>query len=162
MRRFATGVTVVTVRDGDAIHAMTANSFTSVSLHPTLALVSIQNGSTTNEFVERAGIFAVNVLSDRQEHFAKRFARQMPAPPDPFADIPYHAAVTGAPIFDGGMAYVDCKVVAAHLAGDHTIFVGEVLDAGFGSARDDDPLLFFDGQYMSLEKAGPAQVKQTR
>ncbi len=151
MRRFATGVTVVTIRDGDVVHGMTANSFTSVSLHPTLVLISILNGSTTHEFISHAGTFAVNILSEKQEDLAKRFAKQVPVPPEPFGDIAYHAAVTGAPIFDDGMAYVDCRVVATHVAGDHTIFIGEVLDAGFGSARDANPLLFFNGQYMSLE-----------
>ncbi len=151
MRRFATGVTVVTVRAGDLIHGMTANSFTSVSLHPTLVLISILNGSTTYDFITRAGTFAVNVLSEKQELLAKRFAKQAPVPAEPFGDIAYHAAVTGAPIFDDAMAYVDCKVIAAHEAGDHTIFIGEVLEAGYGSARDADPLLFFNGQYRSLE-----------
>jgi flavin reductase (DIM6/NTAB) family NADH-FMN oxidoreductase RutF len=160
MRRFATGVTVVTIRDGDLIHGMTANSFTSVSLHPTLVLISILNGSTTHEFISHAGTFAVNILSDKQESLAKRFAKQVPVPPEPFADIAYHAAITGAPIFDDGMAYVDCRVVAAHLAGDHTIFIGEVLDAGFGSARDAHPLVFFNGQYVSLEKAGIADAEK--
>ncbi len=154
MRRFATGVTVVTIRDGDLIHGMTANSFTSVSLHPTLALISILNGSTTHEFISHAGTFAVNILSEKQESLAKRFAKQVPVPPEPFGDIAYHTAVTGAPIFDDAMAYVDCQVVAAHIAGDHTIFVGEVLDAGFGGAHDANPLVFIDGQYISLEKVG--------
>lgn len=156
MRRLATGVTVVTIRDGDLIHGMTANTFTSVSLHPTLVLISILNGSTTYDLISHAGIFAVNTLSEKQESLAKRFAKQVPVPPEPFGDIAYHTAVTGAPIFDDGMAYVDCQVVGAHVAGDHTIFIGEVLDAGFGSARDANPLLFFNGQYISLENAGNA------
>ncbi len=151
MRRLATGVTLVTIRHGDLIHGMTANTFTSVSLHPTLVLISILNGSTTHEFVTQAGTFAVNVLSDRQELLAKRFAKQIPVPPDPFSDIVYHAAVTGAPILDDCMAYVDCRVVATHLAGDHTIFIGEVVEAGFGNARDGNPLLYYGGQYLSLE-----------
>ncbi len=150
MRRLATGVTLVTIRHGDLIHGMTANTFTSVSLHPTLVLISILNGSTTHEFVTQAGTFAVNVLSDRQELLAKRFAKQVPVPPNPFDDIICHAAVTGAPILDDCMAYVDCRVAATHLEGDHTIFIGEVLEAGFGSARDGNPLLYYNGEYVSL------------
>ncbi len=149
MRKFATGVTVLTVRDGDTIHGMTANAFASVSLSPTLVLVCIEKGNASHAFVSRAGNFAMNILSADQELIAKRFAKQVAVPADPFADLATHSAATGAPIFDDCVAYVDCRVVAAHDAGDHTIFVGEVKDAGYGSARDRAPLLWLDGKYTS-------------
>ncbi len=150
MRRFATGVTVLTVRDGEIIHGMTANSFTSVSLSPTLVLVCILNGSTTHDFVSRAGHYAINILSHTQVDLAQRFAKQVLVPSEPFADVPYHSAVTGAPIFDECLGYIDCRVIAAHPAGDHTIFLGEVLAAGFGQAPD-GPLLWLEGKYESVE-----------
>lgn len=147
MRKFATGVTALTVRDGEIIHGMTANAFASVSLSPTLVLVCIEKGNTTHDFVSRAGNFAMNILSAEQEILAKRFAKQIAAPTDPFADVAYHSAATGAPILDDCVVYVDCRVVATHDAGDHTIFVGRVDDAGYGSARDRAPLLWLDGKY---------------
>jgi flavin reductase (DIM6/NTAB) family NADH-FMN oxidoreductase RutF len=150
MRKFATGVTLLTVRDGETIHGMTANAFASVSLSPTLVLVCVMKPSTTHTLVARAGNFAMNVLSIEQQVLAQRFAKQVATPSDPFADIAYHAAATGAPILDDCIAYVDCRVVAAHQAGDHTIFVGEVLSAGFGSAREHAPLLWLDGEYTTL------------
>ena len=150
MRKFATGVTVLTVRDGDHIHGMTANAFASVSLSPTLVLVCILKDSATHNFVSRAGNFAMNILSAEQETIARRFAKQIAVSTDPFADIAYHSAATGAPVFDDCVAYVDCRVVAAHDAGDHTIFVGEVQEAGYGSARDHAALLWLDGKYESL------------
>ena len=150
MRKFATGVTILTVRDGKSIHAMTANSFTSVSLDPMLALVCIAKNSTTHEMVSRAEIFAVNILSDAHSAWARRFAHQVTSPVDPFADIAHHSAETGSPILDDAIAYLDCQVVAAHDAGDHTIFVGRVLAAGFGNASDQEPLLWFNGEYTSL------------
>lgn len=150
MRKFATGVTVLSVRDGETIHGMTANAFASVSLSPTLVLICIEQGNTTHAFVSRAGNFAMNILSVEQEVLAKRFAKQLGAPADPFADIAFHSAATGAPIFDDCIAYVDCRVVAAHDAGDHTIFVGQVEAAGFGSAREQTPLLWLDGKYASV------------
>src|SRR5512142_425925 len=151
MRRLATGVTVITVRDGDIVHGMTANTFTSVSLTPTLVLISIMNDSVTHRLLERAGSFGVNILSSAQRGLAERFAHQAPMPPDPFADIPYRVKKTGAPIFEDCIAYVDCQVVAAHNAGDHTLFIGEVLDLGFGHAKDALPLLWLDGKYTTLE-----------
>ena len=150
MRKFATGVTVLTVRDGDRIHGMTANAFASVSLNPTLVLICILKASATHAFVSRAGNFAMNILNAEQETIARRFAKQIVVSTDPFAGIAYHSAATGAPILDDCIAYVDCRVVAAHDAGDHTIFVGEVQDAGYGSARDHPALLWLDGQYESL------------
>jgi len=152
MRKFATGVTVLTVRDGETVHGMTANAFASVSLSPTLVLVCIERGNTTHALVSRAGSFAMNILSAEQELLAKRFAKQIAVPADPFADLAYHPAATGAPILDDCLAYVDCRVVAAHDAGDHTIFVGQVEAAGFGRARDAEPLLWLDGEYKSLPR----------
>ncbi|MBI5301321.1 MAG: flavin reductase [Chloroflexi bacterium] len=151
MRRLPTGVTILTARDGAQIHGMTANSFTSVSLDPLLVLVCIKRHNTTYDFVARTGGFAINILSQAQEHLAKRFAKQAPQPPDPFFDIPYHAATTGAPIFDESVAYLDCRVVATHDAGDHTIFIGEVVALGFGNARDASPLVWIDGHYYALD-----------
>ncbi len=150
MRRFPTGVTILTVRDGDRIHGMTANSFTSVSLDPTLVLVCITKGSTTHKLVSRAGNFAMNILSAQQEHLAKRFAKQAAQPIDPFADIAHHRAATGAPILDDCVAYLDSRVVAAHDAGDHTIFIGQVQAAGLANART-SPLFWLDGKYISLD-----------
>lgn len=150
MRRYPTGVTVLTVRDGDHIHGMTANSFTSVSLDPTLVLVCINNKNATHQLVTRAGAFALNILSEQQAHLAQRFAHQVEQPANPFADIAYHAGITGAPIFEDSVAFLDCHVVAAHPAGDHTIFIGEVQSAGFGNARNANPLVWLDGKYTSL------------
>jgi flavin reductase (DIM6/NTAB) family NADH-FMN oxidoreductase RutF len=148
MRKFATGVTVLTVRDGETLHGMTANAFASVSLSPTLILVCIEKGNTTHDFVSRAGNFAINILSAKQELLAKRFAKQVVVSTDPFIDITYHSAATGSPIFDDCIAYVDCHVIASHEAGDHTIFVGHVEAAGFGSAHEQAPLVWFNGVYI--------------
>ncbi len=150
MRHFATGVAVLTARDGDQIHGMTANAFTSISLNPTLVLVCIQKPSATHDLVTRAGNFAMNILSDQQQAIAQRFAKQIAVPVDPFADIVYHGAATGAPIFDDCIAYVDCRVIAAHDAGDHTIFIGEVQAAGFGNLSGANELLYLHGEYTSL------------
>jgi flavin reductase len=157
MRRFPTGVTVLTVRDGEQIHGMTANSFTSVSLNPTLVLVSINQHNATHALVKRAGYFVLNILSVHQEYLAKRFAKQVTQPADPFSDVQHHPAISGAPIFDESIAHLDCRVVATHDAGDHTIFIGEVQDAGFGAGRYADPLLWLDGNYRQLDET-PTQA----
>jgi flavin reductase (DIM6/NTAB) family NADH-FMN oxidoreductase RutF len=149
MRRLATGVTVVTVREGNRIHGMTANTFTSVSLDPTLVLVSIIKGGNTHGFITRANSFAVNILSAAQRNLAERFAHQVPTPLDPFVGVAFHSLKSGAPIFDDCIAFMDCHVVAAHDAGDHTLFIGEVLELGYGTAKDADPLIWLDGKYLT-------------
>jgi flavin reductase (DIM6/NTAB) family NADH-FMN oxidoreductase RutF len=158
MRRFPTGVTLLTVRDGDQVHGMTANSFTSVSLNPTLVLVCITKGNVTHDFVSGTGIFALNILSEHQEYLARRFAHQAAQPAAPFADIAYRSAVTGAPVLDDCIAYLDNRVIAAHDAGDHTIFIGEVQAAEFGKARQANPLLWLDGKYKSLNDSDPETI----
>ncbi len=150
MRHFATGVAVLTVRDGDTIHGMTANSFTSVSKDPILLLVCIEKGTTSHEMVSQARNFAVNILGSDQRALAQRFAKQIEPPPDPFADIQHHRAATGAPIFNRCVSYLDCRVVAMHDGGDHTIFVGEVEAAGLGKTHE-NLLLWYNGDYHSLK-----------
>ncbi len=149
MRQFATGVAVLTVRSGEKIHAMTANALASVSKDPTLMLVCLTKDSTTHELVARGGNFALNILSADQQAWAQRFAKQAPLPTDPFADIPYYAAETGAPIFEDCVSYVDCRVVNSYDGGDHTIFIGQVVAAGFGNARG-KLLLWVNGEYRAL------------
>ena len=149
MRHFATGVAVLTVRDGETIHGMTANAFTSVSKEPMLMLVCIMKDSATHAFVSRAQIFAINILTSHQRALAQRFAKQVEPPPNPFADLKHHRVVTGAPIFDTCAAYVDCRVVAAHDGGDHTIFVGRVEAAGLGDDHS-NLLLWVGGNYHTL------------
>ncbi len=150
MRRFATGVAIMTVRDGNAIHGMTANAFTSVSKDPMLMLVCVMKDSITHDMVSRGKNFALNILGAHQRHLAQRFAKQIVPPLDPFFDIQHHPAVTGAPIFDDCASYVDCHVAAAHDGGDHTIFVGQVEAAGLGKSRE-PLLLWVHGDYHSVE-----------
>jgi len=160
MRQFATGVAVMTVRDGDTIHGMTANAFTSVSREPMLMLVCVMKDTTTHKLVTRSNTFALNILNANQRALAQRFAKQIPLPPDPFADIKHHRVVTGAPVFDECAAYVDCRVIAAHPGGDHTIFVGEVAAAGVGTSRS-QLLLWVGGEYRSLENVIASEAKQS-
>jgi len=150
MRRFATGVAILTVRDGEMIHGMTANAFASVSKDPMLVLVCVMKDSLTHAMVSRTRNFALNVLSAHQRPLAQRFAKQVTPPLDPFSDISYHRAVTGAPIFEDCASYVDCRVVAAHDGGDHTIFIGQVEAAGMGASRD-KLLLWVHGDYHAVE-----------
>lgn len=147
---FATGVTVITTQGPEEAYGMTANAFSSVSLDPPLVLVCVIRGTQGEEMIEQNGIFAVNVLSDEQEAISRYFAsKSRPRGPDAFAEISHRRAASGAPILDGSAAYLDCHVAAVHQAGDHTIFIGEVV--AIGASAEARPLLFHRGQYRYID-----------
>jgi flavin reductase len=143
---FATGVTVVTTRGEEHAYGMTANAFSSLSLDPPLVLVCVISGSEGALHIEQNGCFAVNILSVDQEPLSRYFAsRDRPRGRDAFKEIGHRTAVSGSPILDGAIAYLDCRLHGAHEAGDHQIYLGEVLDLGHDP--DGTPLLFHGGKY---------------
>jgi flavin reductase (DIM6/NTAB) family NADH-FMN oxidoreductase RutF len=143
---FATGVTVVTTSGAGHAYGLTANAFSSVSLDPPLVLVCVNNGTRGSESIETNGVFAVNILSADQEPLSRYFAtRDRPRGPEAFSHIPHRSETTGSPILEGVAAYLDCRLAARYLAGDHVIFIGDVM--AIGLAPDVEPLLFHQGQY---------------
>src|SRR6266511_4951053 len=149
---FATGVTVITTRGEDHLFGMTANAFSSVSLDPPLTLVCVISGTTGAEVIERNAIFAVNILGAAQEPISRYFAsKERPRGLESFDEIPHSTVVTGAPIIDGAAGFLDCRLHAAHEAGDHIIYIGEVLALAFDP--DVDPLVYHGGRYRAVTDA---------
>ena len=145
MGHFATGVTVITTRDVDGKpYGLTANALCSVSLTPPLLLVCVDKGAESHPAFERSRLFAVNVLALGHEELSRRFAV---SGGDKFVDVPHRFGTTGVPLLEDVLAVVECRVVAVHEAGDHTIYIGEVEHL---EASEGDPLLFFRGQYRRL------------
>ncbi len=149
MRFWATGVAIVTVNDGDTAHGMTVNSFTSLSLEPPLVLVALNRRARTHDHVQQSGVFGVTLLAADQQEVSNRFANPQTEASWRFADVETHTLATGAPLLAGGLAYFDCRVVAAHEVGTHTMFVGAVVAAEQGKAGA--PLLYFNQSYRELE-----------
>jgi flavin reductase (DIM6/NTAB) family NADH-FMN oxidoreductase RutF len=145
MGRFATGVTVITTRLGDELHGMTANAVTSVSLDPILILVCVDKAADTHDILAQAGAFAVNVLNSDQGEISDRFAKKRAQGSNKLDGVAHSFAVTGAPIIDGVLAYMDCLTVNHYEGGDHTIFLGEVVDAK--EIGEGEPLVFYAGRY---------------
>jgi flavin reductase (DIM6/NTAB) family NADH-FMN oxidoreductase RutF len=144
--RFASGVTVITVETAEGhIHGMTANAFCSVSLQPPLVLVCIDHLAETYLRVRERGEFGVNVLKDEQEALSEFFADPERNPDAAYRlGIRFRKMKTGTPVLETALANLDCRVVDAHAAGDHTIFVGEVREVTLGEGS---PLLYLRGQY---------------
>lgn len=140
---FPTGVCVVTAigTDGAPV-GMAVGSFTSVSLDPPLVAFLPDKSSTTFPKIREAASFCVNVLSAQQEPVCRTFASRGA---DKFAQTPWHAAPSGAPILDGVVAWIDCVPETIHEAGDHYIFIGRV--TSLEAENPTLPLLFFQGGY---------------
>jgi len=146
---FATGVTVVTTRGEEHSYGMTANAFSSVSLDPPLVLVCVISESEGSNHIQQNRCFAVNILHADQEPISRYFAsRDRPRGQDAFREVRHRTGATGSPILEGAAGYLDCLLHADHEAGDHRIFIGEVIELGFEPAAK--PLLFHGGQYRLL------------
>jgi flavin reductase len=156
MGSFPTGVTVVTVASGDgSMHGITVNSFSSVSLDPMFVLVCLNETSPGIGLIERAGAFAVNVLSAGQQDVSRWFAsRYRPAGLAMFDGVPFEAGVTGCPVLVDAAASFDCRLRQSHRAGDHLIVLGEVV--ALVHRPQLEPLIFHGGSYKSLDHEHPS------
>lgn len=148
LARFATGVAVVTTATAEGLHGVTVNAFCPVSEQPPLVLVCIDSLARSAEQLAEAGCYGVSILGDGQEFLADRFAGRGPLVNRRFDEAPYLTATTGAPLLRGCLAWLDCRVVATHEAGDHLIFVGQVEAAGAGNASA--ALVYADRRYWRL------------
>jgi flavin reductase (DIM6/NTAB) family NADH-FMN oxidoreductase RutF len=145
--RFASGVTVVTAIDQwGHDQGMTVSAFCSLSLDPPLILFCVDHTASMYESLKTVPGFIVNILSENQEPLARRFSG-----PDPnrFDGIGFARGVSGVAILDDVLGYIECKRVAVHPGGDHSIYVGEVEVA---RSKEGRPLLYYRGGYAQLER----------
>ncbi|MFD1425556.1 flavin reductase family protein [Kroppenstedtia sanguinis] len=142
MGRFATGVTVITTQVEDEVHGMTANAFMSVSLNPKLITVSVDHQAHMHKKLKKSKGFAVSILSKEQRDISMHFAGQKLMDEEINFDF-----VAGVPVIPDALATVVCNAHSSHDLGDHTLYVGEVIEIGL---HEGDPLTFFAGRYGSL------------
>ncbi len=171
--QFATGVTVVTAQCQGKPAGITVNAFSSVSLEPPLVLVCIDLISNTLPFIRESGAFAINILTNEQEHLSRCFATTSEERYENFCHASFHTAATGSPIIDDVLAFIDTRLVAEYPGGDHVIFLGEVMAMGTdgqiafaheadeanatliedrysGTEEDKAPLAYYRGKYRHL------------
>jgi flavin reductase (DIM6/NTAB) family NADH-FMN oxidoreductase RutF len=141
---FASGVTVVTTEHDGQLYGMTVSSFASLSLKPPLILICVETPLATHTAIKESGQFAVNVLEKRQEHLSRRFATR---DNDKFTGVAWNSSRFGLPVLEGALAVIECQLRDTFPGGDHTIFVGEVLDADIGQGS---PLLYYRRGYHEL------------
>ena len=150
MGSFPTGVTVLTVeREPGQVHGMTANSFTSVSLDPPLILVCVDQNARLLSYLKEQGRFGVSILKDTQQQISELFAKPQQDPAEEeMLGVRFKWTDTGIPLLEDALAHIACNVVAQHMSGDHTIFVGEVesMELMVG-----EPLLYYRGRYLAVQ-----------
>lgn len=160
--RFVTGVTVVTTLeqkpDGGQPWGTTVNSFTGVSLDPPLILVCIGRGRSIHPIIEHTRRFGVNVLGEGSQQLSDCFAgAPSTLPRSAFCDATYELSDSGVPALDQAIAFLACDVERVIEAGDHTIYIGRVLET---ATRDEPgwPLLYFRRRYLAIERAATADL----
>lgn len=144
--RFASGVTIVTVLGANGRdYGMTVSAFSSVSLEPPLVMVCIGEEASLKPMIAEATHYGVSILASDQEPLSRRFA----AHGERFDGIGFIRGENGMALIDGALAFMECRIVARHRAGDHTVVIGEVEAASVADAR---PLLYYRGGYAQLER----------
>lgn len=155
---FATGVGVVTSIDSDRPVGVTIQSFCSLSLEPPLILLCPSRASTTWPRIRKSGRLCVNVLAEGQADVARQFAR---TGGDKYRGTAWRPApVTGSPVLEEALAWIDCDLQSEHDGGDHTVAICRVLalDADHGRR----PLVFFQSGFQRLFEAGAEAVGDVR
>jgi flavin reductase (DIM6/NTAB) family NADH-FMN oxidoreductase RutF len=143
--RFATGVTIASVLDAQGVpHGLTVSSFTSVSLDPPLILICLGHDVTIIDVFRTARFFGISVLAENQRELSERFSRKHH---DRFNGLEWLRGETGVPLLPGALALIECAVEQRLRAGDHDIFVGEMVSA---RVTDGDPLIHFASRYRGL------------
>ena len=174
LRRFATGVAVVTTWDGDRPWGTPVNAFSSVSLRPPLVLVAFDRGRRIVSALRRTGRYAVNVLGEGHRALSDCFA----GAPGPLAapirsgdgissgdgigsgdderaqlcGAEWRRGVTGLPVLVEAIASLECTVVDVHPAGDHDLYLARV-DAAAAIGEAPMPLLYYSGRYLRIDRA---------
>lgn len=139
--RWATGVTIVAVREGGKVHALTVSAFMPLSMEPPLVLISLGPNSAALPYLESGTPFGISLLTEAQQSHASRYADSFPVGPSPFSD-------EGPPVVEDALATLVCRVGDLMERGDHTLVIGRVDEAEVGS--DEPALIYFRRSYHSV------------
>jgi flavin reductase (DIM6/NTAB) family NADH-FMN oxidoreductase RutF len=150
MGHFPSGVTVLTTIVGEQLHGMTVSAFCSVSLEPLLVLATIEKSTRMHALLLESHLYGVSILGANDEATSRFFADDRRLAGVEFAPGSYRIGVTGCPILPQAIAFLEARAQAVYDAGDHSIFLGEVVNAEV--LRDDPPLIFYRGGYATLRR----------
>jgi flavin reductase (DIM6/NTAB) family NADH-FMN oxidoreductase RutF len=149
-RRWATGVAVMTLRDGDRLRGITLTALMPLSVEPPLLAVALASGGEFAALARAGSRCAVSILVRGQEFLSERFAGRAPVPDAAFTGVPHVLDDHGVPLLAGATAAVSGAIVSRATHGDHDLVVISV-DGGQLAPDEDDPLLSYEGAYRALE-----------
>lgn len=138
LRMFNYVLHAVTVPGPDGGHGFTANWVAQAAFAPPMLSITVENDSRAIALLRAAGVFAVNVFASGQRELAGQLGRRFRTNPDKFKGVATEPGVTGCPLLLDALGYLECRVTGELPAGDHTLFLGEVVEAGV--RRDAAPL----------------------
>jgi flavin reductase (DIM6/NTAB) family NADH-FMN oxidoreductase RutF len=140
------GLYVVGSRAGERRNGMTINFVSQVSMNPKLVGIGVEAGAVTHELITEGGVFALNTINREDRAIVRKFTKPVDVDTDAMTlnGFPFHDGLTGAPILDQAVAYLECEVRQAIDLGDHTLFIGEVVDAGFQADEETEVLRMED------------------
>lgn len=146
LRHFPYGLYVVTVAHEGEEHGMTANWITQAAFEPPMVVLAVENTSKTIGMIRDARYFAVTLLSADQRELAGKLGRSSTQAAQKLKGVKTKPApVSKAPVVCDGVGWVECRAVASLPAGDHTLFLGEVVEAGVEKG---------DSRPLTLQEAG--------
>lgn len=145
LRMIPYGLYVLTAKDGDDVGAATVNWVTQASFAPPLVVVGVKADSHAHLVIKKSKAFALNVLGKGQQKAAFAFFKPAELADGKISGEAFRTGETGSPILASTPAFVDCRLVHTYESGDHSVFVGEVVDAGVAqepAGRADDATLW--------------------
>ncbi len=150
MRRWVTGVCIVTVESSGMRHGATVSSLASVSVDPPLVTISLSTNSRTHRMILESGCFGVSLLALEQQPLAERFSGQVADEHDRFDALAWGYIAEGIPVISGALATLGCRVVHQYAMNNSTLFVAQVEAATLG--KDNSPLVYVNRAYRRLEE----------
>jgi flavin reductase (DIM6/NTAB) family NADH-FMN oxidoreductase RutF len=140
LRKIPHGLYICGVKDGEEVNGFTASWVMQASFKPPLVVNCVRQDSKSHAMILASGVFALSILEAGQKELAQKFFQPRQRVGNRFEDVEFYSGeVTGCPIINDALGYVECKLVGSLEQGDHTVFVGEVIGAGVH--REGDSLL---------------------
>lgn len=145
LRMFTYGLFAVTAKEETGAHGMLANWITQISFEPPMLALAVEHDSHMHQLIDMHGAFAVNVLESGQRELAGQLGKTFARHPDKFKSVVWRPGpATGSPILEEGLGWVECRVTEESGAGDHILYIAEVVEAGLNR----------EGAPLTLKEAG--------
>jgi flavin reductase (DIM6/NTAB) family NADH-FMN oxidoreductase RutF len=139
------GIYVLTASFRDEVNGMIASWVSQISFEPPLVAVAVHPSRYSHFLIEKSGAFALHSISRDQKGLVKLF--KGPDPAQKLASIPWSRGMTGSPLLADCLAYLDCRLKTAVKPGNHTLFIGEVVDGHLVSKGTPLSTLDYEGVY---------------